>query len=75
MTTEIDPIEAENVLLSWYEDSAQPDGQGFLEFVGLPLDASWGQFRRHYDADGMPDIEKLGEDLASFHLLPKELPN
>ncbi len=63
---DIDPIEAENLLLSLYEDEVANADFGFFEHVGLARDASWGQFRRHYDKDGVPDSDRVSNDLFTY---------
>ena len=64
--TDIDPIEAENLLLSLYEDEAIHSDGSFFEHVGLSRDASWGHFRRHYDKEGLPDADRAANDLATY---------
>jgi hypothetical protein len=64
--TEIDPVEAEEVLLAMYRDEAEYGDGGFFEHIGLPRDASWGQFRRHYDKAGLPDAERAANDLTTY---------
>ncbi len=51
------------VLRNWYDDA---DAE-FLQHVGLPIDASWDQWRAHYatDDDGV-DMERVGDDLRTF---------
>ena len=51
------------ILRNWYDDA---DAE-FLQHVGLPIDASWDQWRAHYatDDDGV-DMERVGEDLRTF---------
>ncbi len=51
------------VLRNWYDDA---DAE-FLQHIGLPIDASWDQWRAHYatDDDGV-DMERVGNDLRTF---------
>ena len=63
---DIDPVEAENLLLGLYEDEVANSDFGFFEYVGLPRDASWGQFRRHYDKDGVPDSDRVSKDIFTY---------
>ena len=64
--TDIDPIQAENMLLGIFEDGLTDGDGSFFEHAGLPRDASWGQFRRHYDTAGMPDAGRAAGDLATY---------
>lgn len=53
-------------LLGWYlEYQSQGDGK-FFEFIGLPRNATCNDFRRHYDKDGKPDIDRAAEDLFNY---------
>ena len=70
---DIDSIEAENLLLGLYEDEVANADFDFFEHVGLPRDASWGQFRRHYDKDGLPDSERAAQDLWTYSPVAKRI--
>lgn len=70
---DIDSIQAENLLLGLYEDTAVNADFDFFEHVGLPRDASWGQFRRHYDKDGLPDSERAAQDLRTYPPVAKQI--
>ena len=59
-------IEHENILLGHFIDEAENGDGSFFEHIGLPADASWGEFRRHYDKDGVPDIDGAGNDMATY---------
>ena len=59
-----DAIEDENLLLESYLDVA--DDGAFFTHIGLPPDASWGDFRRHYNNDGKPDNDRHANDLLSY---------
>ncbi len=64
--TEIDPIEAENALLAHYQDEVLKGHGGFFTHIGLGPRPSWGEFRRHYDKAGLPDIERVANDFSSY---------
>lgn len=66
-------IEAENLLLGLYEDQVANADFDFFEHIGLPRDASWGQFRRHYDKDGLPDSERASRDLRTYPPVAKRI--
>ncbi len=52
-----------DILRNWYDDS---DAE-FFQHVGLPVDASWDQWRSHYTtADDDVDMVRAGEDLKTF---------
>ena len=57
---------AEDALLTLFFDEVDARVGDFFAHVGLPRDALWGQFRRHYDRNGEPDLERSGADLASY---------
>ena len=59
-------VEHENILLGHFIDEAENSDGGFFEHIGLPADASWGEFRRHYDKDGVPDIDRAANDLFTY---------
>ncbi len=71
--TDIDSIEAENLLLGLYEDEVTNTDFEFFEHIGLPRYASWGQFRRHYDKDGLPDVERAFQDLWTYSPVAKRI--
>ena len=56
----------ENFLLGHYVDEIENSNGGFFQHIGLPADASWGEFRRHYDKDGVPDIDRAANDLGTY---------
>ncbi len=71
MTDQISEDEA--ALRSHYEEEAA-DGEGrFFEFIGLPRDATWEQFRQHYDKDGVPDIDRVASDFFRYPPVAKEV--
>jgi len=55
-------IEYENVLLAHFLD-ARAD---LFEHIGLPPNASWGEFRQHYAKGEGVDIERAAYDLATL---------
>jgi hypothetical protein len=61
-----DLISDENTLLNHYMDEIQHGTGEYFEHIGLPRDATWGHFRRHYDKDGLPNIPRVAEDMANF---------
>ena len=63
---QIDPVEAENLLLGLYLDEVEHEQWDYFEHCGLPADCSWGQFRRHYDLDGVPDSDRAFQDLTNY---------
>ena len=66
-TTELAQLEkAEDALLTLFLDEVDARGGDFFAHIGLPRDASWGAFRRHYDRNGLPDIQRASVDLASY---------
>ena len=58
--------EAEKMLLGLYEDAADDGDGSFFEHIGLPPDATWGQFRQHYDDRGGSTPERVGRDLETY---------
>ena len=58
--------EAEDALLTLFLDEIDKRNGDFFDHIGLPRDASWGQFRRRYDRNGLPDIQRAGADLAAY---------
>ena len=56
--------QAEDSLLAIFFDEVDNRSGDFFAHIGLPRDASWGAFRRRYDRDGAPDIDRAGVDLA-----------
>ena len=64
--SDLDPVEAENLLLGFYEEELLNGDGSFADHIGLPRDASWGAFRRHYDKDGLPDSSRAANDLATY---------
>ena len=63
---EIHDVKAEDMLLGQYLDAAENNDGGLFRHIGLPSDASWGQFRRHYDNNGKPDIDRAVNDLLTY---------
>ena len=63
---EISIEEAEDMLLGLYEDEAENGDGSFFEHIGLPSDATWEQFCRHYADCGGPSSERVGNDLATY---------
>ena len=61
-------------LLTLFLDEVDARGGDFFAYVGLPRDASWGQFRRRYDRDGEPDISRAGADMAGYAPIAAHLP-
>jgi hypothetical protein len=61
------------MLLNFYLSELEEGDGEFFEFIGLPRDASWGQLRRHYDKDGLPDIERNADDLLAFPPVTKKI--
>ena len=59
-------IRDENILLDHYIDEVDNGDGSYFQHIGLSADASWSEFRRHYDKDGAPDIDRAGNDLASY---------
>ena len=58
--------QAEESLLALFFDEIDNRSGDYFVHVGLPRDVSWGKFRRHYDTNGEPDLERSGADLASY---------
>ncbi len=54
------------MLLGLYEDAADDGDGSFFEHIGLPPDATWGQFRQHYDDRGGSTPERVGRDLETY---------
>lgn len=65
-SSKLNPVEAENLLRGIYEHEVINGDGSFTDHIGLPRYASWGQYRRHYDCDGMPDADRAASDLASY---------
>ncbi len=63
---EISIEEADDMLLGLYEDEAEHGDGSFFEHIGLPPDATWGQFRQHYDDRGGSTPERVGRDLETY---------
>ena len=59
-------IDDENLLFGQYMDEVENGSGKYFEYLGLPRDATWGHFRRHYDKDGLPDVMRAAEDLAKY---------
>ncbi len=55
----------ELTLLSAFED-AKESGSGFFEHIGLDPEASFEDFRAHYDKDGAVDIDRAAKDLFTY---------
>ena len=55
----------ELTLLSAYED-AKESGPGLFEHIGLDPEASFEEFRAHYDKDGAADIDRAAKDLFTY---------
>lgn len=56
----------ENVLLNHYMSEVERGTGEYFEYLGLPRDATWGHFRRHYDKDGLPDLSRAAEEMANY---------
>lgn len=66
MADVLTPQEAENILLSLWDDEAN-DGTGeWFKWIGLPPDVSWGAFRVHYGKGSVADADAALNDLCSY---------
>ena len=66
-TAELARLEqAEESLLALFFDEVDARAGGFFAHIGLPRDATWGAFRRHYDRNGLPDMQRASADMAGY---------
>ena len=57
---------APSKLRFWYDACFEDGDNGLLEFIGLPSDCSWEEFRRHYTTASHADYERHVGDLMEF---------
>lgn len=71
--TGVDAVAAENMLRELYQCEAQNGDGSFFVHIGLSLGASWGEFRRHYDSEGVADCDRAAGDVMSFPPIARRL--
>jgi len=58
--------DAERVLRTLYDHLATMREADLFRSVGLPRSPTWPEFRRHYDRDGKPDVDRAFADATAF---------
>ncbi len=71
--TGVDAVAAENMLRELYQCEARNGDGSFFVHIGLSLGASWGEFRRHYDSEGVADCDRAAGDVMSYPPIARRL--
>ena len=66
MADVLTPQEAENILLSLWDDEATEGRGEWFKWIGLPPRVSWGEFRVHYDKGSIAAADAALKDLCSY---------